>query len=63
MIRLSGAGRRRSGGAGGHGDLSFLYVLSVICAPRDVTVDEIAVEAMFPAAEATREALLAINHE
>lgn len=45
------------------GDLSFLYVLSVIGAPRDVTVDEIAVEAMFPADDATREALLAINHE
>ena len=34
------------------GDLSFLYVLSVIGAPRDVTVDD-----------ATREALLAISHE
>ncbi|HEY9251927.1 MAG TPA: transcriptional regulator, partial [Nocardioides sp.] len=45
------------------GDLSFLYVLSVIGAPRDVTVDEIAVEAMFPADDATREALLAISHE
>ena len=45
------------------GDLSFLYVLSVIGAPQDVTVDEIAVEAMFPADDATREALLAIDHD
>lgn len=45
------------------GDLSFLYVLSVVGAPRDVTVDEVAVEAMFPADDATRQALLAISHE
>jgi transcriptional regulator with XRE-family HTH domain len=45
------------------GDLSFLYVLSVIGAARDVTVDEIAVEAMFPADDATREVLLAITRE
>ena len=42
------------------GDLSFLYVLSVIGAPRDVTVDEIAVETMFPADDATRQVLLGI---
>ncbi|MBO0846218.1 MAG: helix-turn-helix domain-containing protein [Nocardioides sp.] len=42
------------------GDLSFYYVLSVIGAPRDITLEEIAVESFFPADETTRTMLLAL---
>ena len=41
-----------------HGDLALLYSLTVFGAPRDVTLDEIAIEAFFPADAASR-ALLA----
>lgn len=36
------------------GDLRFGYALTVFGAPRDVTLDEIAIETFFPADEATR---------
>ncbi len=42
------------------GTLSLCYVLSVFGAPRDVTLDEIAIETSFPADEATRAALVAM---
>jgi transcriptional regulator with XRE-family HTH domain len=41
-----------------YGDLSLTYVLSVFGAPRDVTLDEIAIESFFPADESTRRLLL-----
>jgi len=44
-----------------YGTLSLSYVLSVFGAPRDVTVDEIAIETNFPADESTRELLLAMD--
>lgn len=40
-----------------HGDLAFLYTATVFGAPRDVTLEEIAIEAFFPADEATAEAI------
>ncbi len=40
-----------------HGDLSLCYVLSVFGAPRDVTLDEIAVESFFPTDDASRDLL------
>lgn len=42
------------------GELSFLYTVTVFGSPRDVTLDEIAVETFFPADDATREALAAL---
>jgi transcriptional regulator with XRE-family HTH domain len=39
------------------GDLSFHYALTVFGAPRDVTLDEIAIETFFPADETTATAL------
>ncbi|RCS63080.1 helix-turn-helix domain-containing protein [Microbacterium sp. JB110] len=42
------------------GTLSLFYVLSVFGAPRDVTLDEIALETMFPADGHTREVLFAL---
>jgi transcriptional regulator with XRE-family HTH domain len=44
-----------------HGDLSLCYVLSVFGAPRDVTLDEIAVESFFPADETSRDLLQQIS--
>lgn len=43
-----------------YGTLSLSYVLSVFGAPRDVTLDEIAIETNFPADEMTREILVAL---
>lgn len=43
-----------------YGILSLSYVLSVFGAPRDVTLDEIAIETSFPADEETREVLIAL---
>jgi transcriptional regulator with XRE-family HTH domain len=43
--------------AGPHGDLAFSYALTVFGSPRDVTLDEIAIETFFPADEATATAL------
>lgn len=43
-----------------YGTLSLSYVLSVFGAPRDVTLDEIAIETNFPADEMTREVLVAL---
>ncbi|GAA1415668.1 helix-turn-helix transcriptional regulator [Streptomyces thermospinosisporus] len=40
-----------------HGDLAFLYTTTVFGSPRDVTLDEIAVETFFPADAATAEVL------
>ncbi|WP_248488765.1 hypothetical protein [Tsukamurella sp. PLM1] len=37
--------------------LSLLYTVTVFGAPRDVTLDEIAVETMLPADDATRRTL------
>ncbi|MFE5207379.1 helix-turn-helix domain-containing protein [Streptomyces sp. NPDC056600] len=39
--------------ASAHGDLSLLYTVTVFGSPRDVTLDEIAVETFFPADEET----------
>ncbi len=44
-----------------HGDLSFHYALTVFGAPRDVTLDEIAIETFFPADESTAAALGALT--
>lgn len=46
--------------AGEAGDLRFHYALTVFGAPRDVTLDEIAIETFFPADEATAAALRAL---
>lgn len=43
-----------------YGTLSLSYVLSVFGAPRDVTLDEIAIETSFPADEETRAVLVAL---
>lgn len=43
--------------AGEAGELCFHYALTVFGAPRDVTLDEIAIETFFPADEATAAAL------
>lgn len=45
------------------GTLSLCYVLSVFGAPRDVTLDEIAIETSFPADEPTRAALVAMAEQ
>ena len=42
------------------GELSFLYAVTVFGSPRDVTLDEIAIETFFPADDLTREALAAM---
>lgn len=42
------------------GELSFLYTVTVFGAPRDVTLDELAIETFFPANEPTREQLAAL---
>ena len=39
------------------GRLSLLYVVSVFGSPRDITLDELAIETFFPADDATREVL------
>lgn len=39
------------------GELSLLYAVTVFGAPRDVTIDELAIETFFPADEATRSLL------
>ena len=39
------------------GELSLLYAVTVFGSPRDVTLDEIAIETFFPADAATRAAL------
>ncbi|MFF0793305.1 helix-turn-helix domain-containing protein [Streptomyces spiralis] len=44
-----------------HGDLSLLYTTTVFGFPRDVTLDEIAVETFFPADAATAELLRAMS--
>ncbi|AXK34584.1 XRE family transcriptional regulator [Streptomyces armeniacus] len=43
-----------------HGDLSLLYTTTVFGSPRDVTLDEIAVETFFPADTATADLLAAM---
>ncbi|GHE81346.1 transcriptional regulator [Streptomyces spiralis] len=43
-----------------HGDLSLLYTTTVFGFPRDVTLDEIAIETFFPADTATAELLRAM---
>lgn len=43
------------------GELRLSYVLSVFGAPRDVTIDEIAIESFFPADAATREILWSLS--
>ncbi|MEP9382233.1 helix-turn-helix transcriptional regulator [Nocardioides sp. KR10-350] len=40
-----------------YGDLAFCYATTVFGSPRDVTLDEIAIETFFPADEATAEVL------
>jgi hypothetical protein len=40
-----------------HGDLTFLYTTTVFGSPRDVTLDEIAIETFFPADEHTARVL------
>jgi transcriptional regulator with XRE-family HTH domain len=40
------------------GELALLYTTTVFGAPRDVTLDEVAIEAFFPADDATRELLV-----
>ncbi|PRY01928.1 helix-turn-helix domain-containing protein [Allonocardiopsis opalescens] len=45
------------------GELSLLYAVTVFGSPRDVTLDEVAVETFFPADEATREALRALARD
>jgi len=42
-----------------YGDLSLLYATTVFGSPRDVTLDEIAIETFFPADDATRSLLRA----
>jgi len=44
-----------------NGVLSLLYAVTVFGSPRDVTLDEIAIETFFPADDATREALQALS--
>ncbi|WP_306190966.1 helix-turn-helix transcriptional regulator [Streptomyces sp. MK5] len=44
-----------------HGDLSLLYTTTVFGFPRDVTLDEIAIETFFPADAATAELLRAMS--
>jgi transcriptional regulator with XRE-family HTH domain len=44
-----------------HGELSLLYAVTVFGSPRDVTLDEIAIETFFPADDATRKALRALS--
>ena len=39
------------------GELSFLYSVTVFGSPRDITLDDIAIETFFPADDATRVAL------
>jgi hypothetical protein len=39
------------------GELAFLYTMTVFGSPRDVTLDEIAIESFFPADDATAAAL------
>lgn len=41
----------------GYGRLSLLYAVTIFGAPRDVTLDEIAIETFFPADQSTREVL------
>ncbi|TDE93899.1 XRE family transcriptional regulator [Occultella glacieicola] len=41
------------------GDLSLLYAVTVFGSPRDVTLDEIAIETFFPADDTTRRILVA----
>ncbi|MBZ2196537.1 helix-turn-helix domain-containing protein [Occultella gossypii] len=41
------------------GDLALLYTVTVFGSPRDVTLDEIAIETFFPADDATRRILVA----
>jgi transcriptional regulator with XRE-family HTH domain len=43
-----------------YGDLSFLYTATVFGSPRDVTLDEIAIETFFPADAATADVLRAL---
>jgi transcriptional regulator with XRE-family HTH domain len=43
------------------GELRLSYVLSVFGAPRDVTIDEIAIESFFPADAPTREILWSLS--
>jgi transcriptional regulator with XRE-family HTH domain len=43
-----------------HGDLAFLYTTTVFGAPRDVTLDEVAIETFFPADAATADVLRAL---
>ncbi len=45
----------------GHGDLALCYAMTVFGAPRDVTLDEVAIETFFPADEATRELLRSLD--
>lgn len=44
----------------GDGEISLLYAVTVFGAPRDVTVDEIAIETFFPADDATTRILRAM---
>jgi transcriptional regulator with XRE-family HTH domain len=46
-----------------HGELRFLYAATVFGSPRDVTLDEIAIETFFPADTATAAVLRAIASE
>lgn len=45
--------------ASDHGELAFIYTTTVFGSPRDVTLEEIAIEAFFPADEATAKTLRA----
>lgn len=45
-----------------YGDLSLLYTATVFGSPREVTLDEIAIETFFPADTATAHALRALAH-
>jgi transcriptional regulator with XRE-family HTH domain len=44
------------------GEISLLYALTLFGAPRDVTLDEIAIETFFPADQATADLLAGLAH-
>jgi hypothetical protein len=46
-----------------HGELALLYTVTVFGSPRDVTLDEIALETFYPADPATAHLLRAMNGE
>jgi hypothetical protein len=45
------------------GELSLLYAVTVFGSPRDITMDEIAIETFFPADDLTRRVLEAMAEQ